>query len=44
MPVSAMRHKKTVSVTIEPALVHQARQARIDLSATPSTALKHQIR
>ena len=24
MPVSAMRHKKTVSVTIEPALLHQA--------------------
>ena len=44
MPVSAMRHKKTVSVTIEPALLHQAREAGINLSATLATALKHQIR
>ncbi|RWS51413.1 antitoxin, partial [Enterobacter cloacae] len=44
MPVSAMRHKKTVSVTIEPALLHQAREAGINLSATLTTALKHQIR
>ena len=44
MPVSAMRHKKTVSVTLEPALLHQAREAGINLSATLTTALKHQIR
>ncbi|MDG4714146.1 type II toxin-antitoxin system CcdA family antitoxin [Enterobacter hormaechei] len=44
MPVSAMRYKKTVSVTLEPALLQQARDAGINLSATLTTALKHQIR
>ena len=38
MPVSAMRHKKTVSVTLEPALLRQAREAGINLSATLATA------
>ena len=44
MPVSAMRHKKTVSVTIEPALLQHAREAGTNQYTTLTTALKHQIR
>jgi len=44
MPASAIRHKKTVSVTLEPALLRQAREAGINLSATLATALRHEIR
>lgn len=40
----AVRHKKTVSVTIEPRLYQQARDAGINLSATLSLALQQQIR
>jgi len=44
MPASVMRHKKTVSVTLEPALLRQAREAGINLSAILATALRHEIR
>lgn len=44
MPASAMRHKKTVSVTLEPVLLRQAREAGINLSATLATTLRHEIR
>ena len=44
MTISTMRQKKTVSVTLEPALLRQARDAGINLSATLATALKHEIR
>lgn len=44
MTASVMRHKKTVSVTLEPALLRQAREAGINLSATLATALRHEIR
>jgi len=44
MPASVMRHKKTVSVTLEPALLRQAREAGINLSATLASALRHEIR
>ncbi|QLP20792.1 type II toxin-antitoxin system CcdA family antitoxin [Enterobacter hormaechei] len=44
MTTSVMRHKKTVSVTLEPALLRQAREAGINLSATLATALRHEIR
>lgn len=44
MTAPVMRHKKTVSVTLEPALLRQAREAGINLSATLATALRHEIR
>ena len=44
MPAPVMRHKKTVSVTLKPALLRQAREAGINLSATLATALRHEIR
>ncbi|MBS0850139.1 type II toxin-antitoxin system CcdA family antitoxin [Citrobacter sp. JGM124] len=44
MTASVIRHKKTVSVTLEPALLRQAREAGINLSATLATALRHEIR
>jgi len=44
MPASVMRHKKTVSVTLEPALLRQAREAGINLSATLASALRNEIR
>ncbi|GKX60123.1 type II toxin-antitoxin system CcdA family antitoxin [Leminorella grimontii] len=43
MPTAAVRHKKTVSVTLEPALLQQAREAGINLSAVLAKALKHEI-
>jgi antitoxin CcdA len=36
--------KKTISVTLEPRLLQQARAAGINLSATLAEALKHEIR
>ncbi len=44
MTASAIRHKKTVSVTLEPALLSQARDAGINLSATLANALRREIR
>ncbi|QWT40335.1 type II toxin-antitoxin system CcdA family antitoxin [Dickeya dadantii] len=44
MPATSVRHKKTVSVTLEPALLQQAREAGINLSATLAEALKREIR
>ena len=44
MPVTSVRHKKTVSVTLEPMLLSQARDAGINLSATLAEALKREIR
>jgi antitoxin CcdA len=44
MPNIALRQKKTVSVTLEPALYKKARQAGINLSATLAEALKNEIR
>lgn len=43
MPTAAVRHKKTVSVTLEPALLQQAREAGINLSAVLAKALEHEI-
>lgn len=40
MPGMSVRHKKTVSVTLEPALLQQARDAGINLSAVLTAALK----
>ncbi len=37
------RHKKTVSITLEPALLQQARDAGINLSAVLTAALKQEI-
>ncbi|EBG8060669.1 antitoxin [Salmonella enterica subsp. enterica] len=39
----SVRHKKTVSVTLEPALLQQARDAGINLSAVLTAALKEEI-
>ncbi|GKW41287.1 type II toxin-antitoxin system CcdA family antitoxin [Pectobacterium parvum] len=44
MPVTSIRHKKTVSVTLEPMLLQQAREAGINLSAILTEALKREIR
>lgn len=44
MPSVTNRHKKTVSVTLEPVLLEQARNAGINLSATLADALKREIR
>lgn len=44
MPVTSVRHKKTVSVTLEPTLYDQARQAGINFSAILAEALKREIR
>ncbi len=44
MSTATLRQKKTVSVTLEPALLQQARDAGINLSATLAKALKHEIR
>ncbi|MEE3652180.1 MULTISPECIES: type II toxin-antitoxin system CcdA family antitoxin [unclassified Brenneria] len=41
---ASIRRKKTVSVTPEPALFQQARNAGINLSAVLTEALKHEIR
>ncbi|MGU5542564.1 type II toxin-antitoxin system CcdA family antitoxin [Aeromonas hydrophila] len=39
-----LRHKKTVSVTLEPTLLDRAREAGINLSATLTAALLCEIR
>ncbi|MBD9660079.1 MULTISPECIES: type II toxin-antitoxin system CcdA family antitoxin [Pantoea] len=44
MPSTAVRQKKTVSVTLEPALLEQAREAGLNLSAILSKALHYEIR
>ncbi len=44
MSVTSLRLKKTVSVTLEPALLQQAREAGINLSALLAEALKREIR
>ena len=43
MPVVNVRHKKTVSVTLDPALLQQARAAGINLSSVLTTALEQEI-
>jgi len=43
MPVVHVRHKKTVSVTLEPGLLQQARDAGLNLSAVLTAALKQAI-
>ncbi|MCS2148811.1 type II toxin-antitoxin system CcdA family antitoxin [Scandinavium manionii] len=43
MPGMSVRHKKTVSVTLEPALLQQAREAGINLSAVLTAALQQEI-
>ncbi|MCS2171013.1 type II toxin-antitoxin system CcdA family antitoxin [Scandinavium sp. TWS1a] len=43
MPGMSVRHKKTVSVTLDPALLQQAREAGINLSAVLTAALQHEI-
>ena len=43
MPGLNVRHKKTVSVTLEPALLQQAREAGINLSALLTEALEQEI-
>ncbi|MEW5561657.1 type II toxin-antitoxin system CcdA family antitoxin [Enterobacter asburiae] len=43
MPVVHVRHKKTVSVTLEPGLLQQARDAGLNLSAVLTDALKQAI-
>ncbi|WP_071531055.1 MULTISPECIES: type II toxin-antitoxin system CcdA family antitoxin [unclassified Pantoea] len=44
MPSTTVRQKKTVSVTLEPTLLEQAREAGLNLSAILSRALQHEIR
>lgn len=44
MSTHPVRHKKTVSVTLEPALLYQAREAGINLSATLAAALQSELR
>ncbi|MBU9819652.1 type II toxin-antitoxin system CcdA family antitoxin [Rahnella sp. BCC 1045] len=44
MPTATIQPKKTVSVTLEPALLQQAREAGINLSATLTAALRREIR
>ncbi len=43
MPGMNVRHKKTVSVTLDPALLQQAREAGINLSAVLTAALQQEI-
>ncbi|WP_130834478.1 type II toxin-antitoxin system CcdA family antitoxin [[Erwinia] mediterraneensis] len=43
MPGATIRHKKTVSVTLEPVLLQQARDAGLNLSAVLTEALKREI-
>ncbi|WP_297198892.1 type II toxin-antitoxin system CcdA family antitoxin [uncultured Pluralibacter sp.] len=43
MPGLNVRHKKTISVTLEPALLQQAREAGINLSALLTEALEQEI-
>ena len=43
MPAVNVRHKKTVSVTLDPALLQQARAAGLNLSSVLTTALEQEI-
>lgn len=42
--LAALTRKKTISLTLEPGLYQQAREAGINLSATLAKALKNEIR
>lgn len=44
MQATAARQKKTVSVTLEPMLVQQAKDAGINLSATLTEALQSKLK
>lgn len=44
MQTAPPHYKKTVSVTLEPVLLQQARDAGINLSATLTEALKRELR
>ena len=44
MPNTSVSSKKTVSVTVEPLLLQQAREAGLNLSAILTEALRHEIR
>jgi antitoxin CcdA len=44
MPSTGVRHKKTVSVTLEPALLQEARNAGLNLSALLADSLKKELR
>ena len=44
MQATAARQKKTVSVTLEPMLVQQAKDAGINLSATLAEALQSKLK
>ncbi|HAU5564412.1 antitoxin [Pantoea sp. BL1] len=44
MPDTSVNQKKTVSVTVEPMLLQQARDAGLNLSAILSEALRQEVR
>jgi antitoxin CcdA len=44
MPNTSVKQKKTVSVTVEPMLLQQARDAGLNLSAILTEALRQEIR
>lgn len=44
MPTTSARHKKTISVTLEPVLLQQARDAGLNLSALLADAVQKEIR
>jgi antitoxin CcdA len=44
MPSTGIRHKKTVSVTLEPMLLQQARDAGLNLSSLLADAVQKEIR
>lgn len=44
MPNTGVRQKKTVSVTVEPTLLQQARDVGLNLSAILTAALRQEIR
>lgn len=44
MPNTSVNQKKTVSVTVEPMLLQQAREAGLNLSAILTEALRQEIR
>ncbi|ORM70159.1 type II toxin-antitoxin system CcdA family antitoxin [Pantoea rwandensis] len=44
MPKTSVKTKKTVSVTVEPRLLQQAREAGLNLSAILTEALRQEIR
>jgi antitoxin CcdA len=44
MPNTSVKTKKTVSVTVEPLLLQQAREAGLNLSAILTEALRQELR